>query len=85
MLECLFLMGNLFVSDGQLMIAFSAMSHVERSGNLLLVGSGERQDGLDISAYPGEMAIHTILSECAANAQSTEFEFAVAPVRQALN
>ncbi len=35
---------------------------------LLMVGSGDRQDGLDISGYPEEMAVHLILSDCAARA-----------------
>ena len=69
MLSCVFLMGNLFVSDGDVMISFSAMSHVERDGSLLLVGSSGRQDGLDVSKYPPEMGVHTILSDCAAKAE----------------
>ncbi|WP_152912607.1 hypothetical protein [Candidatus Rhodobacter oscarellae] len=51
------------------MIAFAAMSHVERDGSLLLVGAGGRQDGLDVSEYPTEMGVHTILSDCAARAE----------------
>jgi len=66
------LMGSLFVSDGDIMIAMSAMSHVERAGGLLIVGAGDREDGLDISAYPLEMGVHTILSECATRANGGE-------------
>lgn len=69
MLTCIFLMGNLFVSDGQIMVAFSAMSHVERSGDLLLIGAGAREDGLDVSGYPADMGVHRILAECAATAE----------------
>lgn len=87
MLHCLMLMGNLFVSDGQVMIAFSAMSHVERSGHLLVVGSGARQDGLDVSGYPAHMGVHTILADCAAKAETGEarVDFAAVPARPALN
>ena len=78
MLSCVFLMGNLFVSDGDVMIAFDAMSHVERNGSLLVVGAGERQDGLDVSDYPAEMGVHTILAECAKSAEDSKrgFDFA---------
>ena len=76
MLHCLMLMGNLFVSDGQVMIAFSSMSRMERSGDLLLVGSANGEDGLDISAYPAETGVHTILSECAATAQTPGYDIA---------
>ena len=65
MLSCVFLMGNLFVSDGDVMISFSAMSHVERNGSLLLVGTNGRENGLDVSNYPPEMGVHTILTDCA--------------------
>ena len=69
MLNCIFLMGNLFVSDGDVMVSFDAMSHVERNGDLLVIGAGARQDGLDVSEYPVEMGVHTILSHCAAHAE----------------
>ncbi|MEL7115058.1 MAG: hypothetical protein AAGP08_05615 [Pseudomonadota bacterium] len=69
MLSCVFLMGTLFVSDGQVMVAMDAVSHVERSGDLLVIGVGTRQDGLDISAYPDEMGVHQILSYCAETAE----------------
>lgn len=72
MLHCVFLMGSLFVSDGQVMIAASSMARVERSGDLLLVGSGAREDALDISNYPAEARVHTILTDCAAKAGGTE-------------
>ena len=78
MLHCLMLMGNLFVSDGDVMIAFSAMSHVERSGDLLKVGTGAREDGLDVSGYPDGMGVHTILSDCAAKAQGVKPGFGYA-------
>lgn len=76
MLHCLMLMGNLFVSDGQVMIAFSSMSRVERSGDLLMIGAEGREDGLDISGYPVETGVHTILSECAATAQTPGYDIA---------
>ena len=76
MLHCLMLMGNLFVSDGQVMIAFTSMSRIERAGDLLLIGSEGREDGLDISGYPMETAVHTILSECAATARVPGYEVA---------
>jgi len=69
MLHCLFLMGNLFVSDGQVMIEFSSMSRIERSGNLLLIGAAGREDALDISAYPDGSSVHGILADCATQAQ----------------
>ena len=72
MLQCLVLMGNLFVSDGQVMIAVSSMSHVARDGALLVVGAGPREDGLDISGYPAEMGVHTILADCAARASAPQ-------------
>ena len=71
MLHCVLLMGNLFVSDGQVMIAVSDMSRVERAGNLLMVGSRGREDGLDVSDYPSEIGVHTILSDCAMQAEAT--------------
>lgn len=76
MLSCVFLMGNLFVSDGDVMIAMSAMSHVERNGALLTVNAGERQDRLDVSTYPLDTAVHVILKDCAdraADAQGLAF------------
>ena len=76
MLHCLMLMGNLFVSDGQVMIAFSSMSRIERSGDLLVIGADGREDGLDISNYPVETGVHTILSECAATAQVPGYDIA---------
>ncbi len=79
MLHCLFLMGNLFVSDGQVMIAVSSMSRVERAGHLLLIGSGAREDGLDVSNYPETVGVHTILSDCAAKAEGAGIEIAGAP------
>ncbi|MDJ0627456.1 MAG: hypothetical protein QNJ44_04270 [Rhodobacter sp.] len=87
MLHCVILMGNLFVSDGQVMVAFSAMSHVERSGHLLMVGSGSREDGLDVSGYPPHLGVHAILSDCAARAEAPPAQprYAAAPVQQALN
>lgn len=69
MLHCLFLMGNLFVSDGQVMIEVSAMSRIERSGDLLLIGAAGRENALDISAYPASASVHGILADCAAQAQ----------------
>ncbi len=70
MLNCVLLMGNLFVSDGQVMIAFSSMSRVERAGQLLLIGSDGREDGLDVSNYPPRVGVHTILSDCAEKAEA---------------
>ncbi len=72
MLECLILMGSLFVSDGQMMIAASSMSRVERAGDLLLVGAGAREDVLDVSNYPADVAVHTILADCAAQAGAVD-------------
>lgn len=69
MLTCVMLMGSLFVSDGDVMISFQAMSHVERQGGLLQVGAGERQDMLDVSGYPEDFPVHMILSDCAQQAR----------------
>ena len=70
MLHCVLLMGNLFVSDGQVMIAAASMSRIERAGQLLLIGSNGREDGLDVSNYPVEVGVHTILADCAAKAET---------------
>lgn len=65
MLQCVFLMGSLFVSDGQVMIDVGSMTRVERSGDLLMVGYGDGEDGLDVSAYPANASVHGILADCA--------------------
>lgn len=78
MLHCVLLMGNLFVSDGQVMIAFASMSRVERSGQLLLIGSDGREDGLDVSNYAAHVGVHTILADCAAKAEAQVTEVAFA-------
>jgi hypothetical protein len=65
MLHCITLMGALFVSDGQIMIAADRMTRVERAGPLLLVGHAGREDRLDVSAYPEGMPVHEILTDCA--------------------
>lgn len=72
MLQCVFLMGNLFVSDGQVMIDMNAMTRVERAGDLLLVGYDGREDGLDVSTYPESASVHGILAACAAEAASAD-------------
>ncbi len=82
MLHCVLLMGNLFVSDGQVMIAVSDMSRVERSGDLLLVGSGNHQDGLDISNYPADEGVHTILADCATQAETEVIAVPVSSTRE---
>ncbi len=69
MLHCVLMMGNLFVSDGQVMIAVASMSRIERAGSLLLIGSAGREDGLDVSNYPPHVGVHTILADCAAKAE----------------
>ena len=68
MLHCLLLMGALYVSDGQVMVALSAVTTAERAGDLLRVGGAGGTLHLDVSAYPHDMAIHDILADCAGRA-----------------
>ncbi len=81
MLHCIVLMGALFVSDGQIMIAADRMTRVERTGPLLMVGHAGREDRLDVSSYPEAMPVHEILTDCAARSATAAPAFTEAPLR----
>ncbi len=70
MLQCMVLMGSLFLSDGEVMVDFNTVSGVEKRGQLLLVTTGGRETRLDASAYPADMPVEEIVLSCAARAQS---------------
>lgn len=68
MLECLVLVGSLFLSDGQIMVAMDGVTGVERQGNLLVVTAQGAPVHLDASAYPIDIGVHDIIGNCAASA-----------------
>lgn len=72
MLHCMMLMGSLFLSDGQIMVDFGAVSRAERDGNLLTLTAGGREVRLDASGYAPEAEVHEIVAACVAEAQMPE-------------
>lgn len=81
MLQCMVLMGSLFLSDGQVMVDFGSVTGVERQGDLLLVVSGGRETRLDASRYPQSVAVDEIVADCAPKAQTPVLGLEIADAR----
>lgn len=62
------LMGSLFLADGQVMVALSGVSRIERRDNLLLVVADGGEVRLDASGYSSREDVQDIVSSCVVQA-----------------